>query len=72
LHDSTLPHTAAYIAETLLKLKFDVMHVWLTAQLKTFFSENMKKLVQLWAKCVKKQGTVLKNYVIVSFLFILK
>jgi hypothetical protein len=29
---------------------------WLAAQLKTFFSEAIRKLVQQWTKCVQKQG----------------
>ncbi|XP_023715680.1 uncharacterized protein LOC111868870 [Cryptotermes secundus] len=95
LHDDARPHTAAHTAETLRKLKSDVMahpsyspdlapsdyhlfgplkealrgrrftsdqevkeavHAWLAAQLKTFFSESIRNLVQRWTKCVEKQG----------------
>ena len=85
LHDNARPHTSAHTAETLRKLKFEVMahppyspdlapsdyhlfgplkealrdrlftsgeevkeamHSWLAAQLKTFLSEDIRKLVQ--------------------------
>ncbi|PNF15535.1 hypothetical protein B7P43_G16529, partial [Cryptotermes secundus] len=59
LHDSARPHTAAHTAETLRKLKFDVMaHPPYSPDLtpsKTF-SEGIRKLVQRWTKCVEKQG----------------
>ena len=34
----------------------EAVHAWLTAQLKTLFSEGIRKLVQRWTKCVEKQG----------------
>jgi hypothetical protein len=39
------------------------VHVCHAAQLNTLFSESIKKLVQLWTKCVKKKGTTLENYI---------
>jgi hypothetical protein len=33
----------------------EAVHAWLAAQLKTFFSEGIRKLVQQWTKCVEKQ-----------------
>jgi hypothetical protein len=104
LHDNAHPHTAAYTAEILWKLKFDVMahppyspdltpsdyHLfgqlreaftsgqevkeavlaWFAAQPKTFFSEGIRKLVQQWTKRIEKQGTMLENYINLSFLFV--
>jgi hypothetical protein len=29
------------------------VHVWLSAQLKMFFTEGVSKLVKWWAKCVE-------------------
>ena len=91
LHDNARPYTAAHTAETLRKLKFELMahlsyspdlapsdyhllgppkealrgrrftsdqevkeaaHAWLAAQPKTFLSEDIRKLVQGWTKCV--------------------
>jgi hypothetical protein len=34
----------------------EVVHALLAAQLKTFFPEGMRKLVQPWTKCFEKQG----------------
>jgi hypothetical protein len=31
----------------------EVVHAWLTAQPKTFFSEGIRKLVQQWTKCIE-------------------
>jgi hypothetical protein len=50
----------------------EVVHGQLTAQPKMFLSEGIGKLVQRWTKHVEKQGTMLKDYVNVSFLFVLK
>ena len=50
----------------------EAVHVWLTAQPKTFFSEGIKKLVQQWKKCIEKQRDYVENNVIISFLFLLK
>jgi hypothetical protein len=33
-----------------------VVHQWLRAQPKTFFSDGIKKLVGHWEKCIAKQG----------------
>ena len=39
-----------------LRMK-EVVHAWLAAQPKTFFfSDGIKKFVQLWKKCIEKQG----------------
>jgi hypothetical protein len=44
-----------------------VVHTWLAAHLKTFFSEGIPpKPVQLWTKCIEKQGTMLKNDAILA------
>ena len=37
-----------------------------------FFYEGVKKLVQQWKKYIENKETMLKNYVIISFLFLLK
>jgi len=34
----------------------EVVHAWLAAQPKMFFSEGIKKLVQWWKKCIEKKG----------------
>ena len=50
----------------------EAMHAWLAAQLKTFFAEGIKKLVQRWRSALKSKETMLKSDVIISFLFLLK
>jgi hypothetical protein len=111
-----LLHDNAHTAETLWKLKFNVMahppyspdqassdyhlfgplieslrdcrftsdqevkdaaHAWLTAQLKTLFSEGIRKLVQQQTKCIEKPGDYNENdhsylcsQLIVSLLYI--
>ena len=39
----------------------EVVHAWLTAQPKMFFSEGIKNLVQWWKKCIEKQGDYVKK-----------
>ena len=111
LHDNARPHTAAHTAETLRKLKFDVMahppyspdlapsdyHLfgplkealrgrrftsdpevkevvlaWLAAKPKTFYSGASGSLCNDGPSALKSKGTMLKNDVNVSFLFVLK
>ena len=38
-----------------LRMK-EAAHAWLAAQPKTFYSEDIKKLVQRWKKCIEKHG----------------
>ena len=38
-----------------LRMK-EAVHAWLADQPKTFFSEDIKKFVQRWKKCIEKQG----------------
>jgi hypothetical protein len=37
----------------------EAVHEWLAAQLKTFLSAGIQKLVERWNKCIEKHG----NYV---------
>ena len=54
-----------------LRMK-EAVHAWLAAQPKSFFAEGIKKIVQRWKKCIENKETMLKNDVIISFLFLLK
>jgi hypothetical protein len=38
------------------------VHQWLRAQLKTFFSEGIKKLVWRWEKCITKQRDYIEKW----------
>ena len=40
----------------------NAVHEWLGAQPKTLFSEGIKKLVQLWKKCIEKQGDCVEKW----------
>ena len=40
----------------------EAVHALLTAQLKIFFSESIRKLVQRWTKCVEKQGDYVEKW----------
>ena len=40
----------------------EMVHAWLTARPKTFFSEGIKKLVQQWKKCIEKQGDCVEKW----------
>ena len=110
LHDNARPHTAAHTAETLQKLKFEVMahppyspdlapsdcHLfgplkealrgrrftsdqevkeaelaWLDAQPKNFFSEGIRSLCNDGPSALKSKGTMLKNDINISFLYVL-
>lgn len=44
----------------------------LAAQLSTFFSEDVRKLVQCWTKCDESKATMLKTDAHLNFLCILK
>jgi hypothetical protein len=39
----------------------EVVHVWLAAQPKTFFSKGIRKLVQRWTNCVEKEGDYIEK-----------
>ena len=39
----------------------EAVHAWLAAQPKTFFSEDIRKLVQRWTKCIEKQENYVKK-----------
>jgi hypothetical protein len=49
----------------------EVVHAWLGPQLKTFYSEGMKKTGRRGTKCIKRKGTVLKYDVLVRSLHFL-
>jgi hypothetical protein len=34
----------------------EVVHAWLVTEPKTFFSEDIQKLVSHWTKCIAKEG----------------
>ena len=50
----------------------EAVRAWLAAQPKTLLSEGIKKLCNDGRSALKSKGTVLKNDVIISFLFLLK
>jgi len=39
----------------------EVVHEWLAAQLKTFFSEGIQKLLERWNKCIAKHGEYIEK-----------
>ena len=40
----------------------EAVHAWHTVQLKTFFSEGIRKLVQWWNECIKKQEDYVEKW----------
>ena len=39
----------------------EAVHEWLAAQLKTFFSEGIQKLMESWNKCIAKNGEYIEK-----------
>ena len=40
----------------------EVVHEWLAAQPKTFFSEGIQKLLERWNKCIAKHGEYIEKW----------
>ena len=45
----------------------EAAHAWLAVQPKTFSSEDIKKLVQRWKKCIEKQGDYVEKWCYYKF-----
>jgi hypothetical protein len=41
--------------------EIQAVHKWLCDQLKTFFVEGIRKLVDRWTKCIEKEGDYVKK-----------
>jgi hypothetical protein len=39
----------------------EVVHKWLRDQLKTFYVEGIRKLVDHWTKCIEKEGAYVEK-----------
>ena len=59
------------MAAQVLRMK-EAVYAWLASQPKTFFPDEIKKLVHRWKKWIEKQGDYVEKNVVISCLFLLK